>query len=287
MAERDNPQLREAVRQLSIASNAYWADLSDKGRYDTVVRAFNKMVELAGWEAPEKEGEEELLSISDFFESVGEGMVTAQSDLDTRAEQALRDLKPHATPSVYHIPKVTAEIQFALRSTKSRKFGILLFSDKKEEEAQRQQKISFDIVAAPPPPDVLAAADQLDLGDVLVTDPKQRDWIRTQLLDCASRAGAEGTRGESLAVEKIQLFTGEATFRRVLIFRSSSGWVCVLPAEEGPNIDALQLLGTGHVESKTQRTAIPSRLHVFAQALVELSNRQAEKLEALTQVGRR
>lgn len=285
MAEHDEDELKARVLKVWQAASDYHADIQNTGLNQTLVTAiqqFNALTRLEKGAEPATPGEEpEDLDISDFFQSVGQGLVAAQEDLDDRTLNSLRKPRPHAAPAVYRIPKVTAEIQFALRSTKSKKFGILLFREGKEEEAQRQHKVTFDIVAAPPPPDVLALVDQLDLGRVFVTDPGEREIVRQRLKTAAA--------GDKVPNKKAKRFVTRANFLKTLIFGLDEGWLCVLPLGDGPNLDILKVFRAEGVRSegatKDDPPALTRRLHDLARILVELSKRQAQGLKDLSSAG--
>jgi len=281
MAEHDEDELKARVLKVWQAASDYHADIQNTSLNQTLVTAiqqFNALTPSEKGAAPATAGEEpEDLDISDFFQSVGQGLVAAQEDLDDRTLKSLRKPRPHAAPAVYRIPKVTAEIQFALRSTRSKKFGILLFREGKEEEAQRQHKVTFDIVAAPPPPDVLALVDQLDLGPVFVTDPGEREIVRQRLETAAA--------GDKVANKKAKRFVTPANFLKTLIVGVDEGWLCVLPLGGGPNLDVLKVFRGEGVRAegatKDEPPALTRRLRDLARVLVELSERQAQGLKEL------
>lgn len=99
--------------------------------------------------------------ISSFFEAVGTGIVVAQRQLDDQSYKynegkPLVDSDPQREkpemPTLFRIPRVSAEIQFNIRSASESGFNILIAQSKEEQEQSVQQKVSFEVVAAPPPP---------------------------------------------------------------------------------------------------------------------------------------
>ena len=131
------------------------------------------------------------MSIDDFFREIGDGMVAAQQSLDRRSREYLEAGPEHAIPSVYRIPKVQAELSFALESTAKSGFNVLLFGSSKQEQERQQQKISFEIVAAPPPPEVAAQVAGASIGTVVVTNVYQRERLRAGLAAYAAEHPAD------------------------------------------------------------------------------------------------
>ncbi len=78
----------------------------------------------------------------------------AQRNLDDQSADYLKTVaaQPHALPSIFRIPKVSAELRFALDTKQNKGFNLIFFNDQQSAEQLNQQTIQFDIVAAPPPP---------------------------------------------------------------------------------------------------------------------------------------
>lgn len=93
---------------------------------------------------------------SNFLASAGEAMVQAQRDLDHQTRLYLEETKAqeYVQPSVFRIPKVSAEIKFALREIKGKGINLIFSSRKNDREESLNQSLQFEIVAAPPPVEV-------------------------------------------------------------------------------------------------------------------------------------
>jgi hypothetical protein len=91
-----------------------------------------------------------------FLRSVGESFIRAQQNLDAQSERYLRDTahQPHLLPSVFRIPKLTAEIKFALEKLSGKELNLLFYQRKDEASSLHQQSLSFEIVSAPLPPEM-------------------------------------------------------------------------------------------------------------------------------------
>jgi hypothetical protein len=100
----------------------------------------------------------EAVDIVDFFNKVSAGVVNAQRNLDEQSADYLKTVaaQPHALPSIFRIPKVTAEMKFALQTSKKTGIDLLFYKDLTQAQELNQQTLQFDIVAAPPPPNLMA-----------------------------------------------------------------------------------------------------------------------------------
>lgn len=94
------------------------------------------------------------VDVADFFARVSAGLVQAQRNLDDQSANYLKAVAalPHALPSIFRIPKVSAEMKFALDTSQDKGLNILFFKDQTKAEELHQQTVQFDIVSAPPPP---------------------------------------------------------------------------------------------------------------------------------------
>lgn len=93
-------------------------------------------------------------TISDFFLSVGKGVVKAQQALDQESLDYLRS-QP-VMPSVFRVPKASAEISFALSSVAKESWNVLIYGSSSQQSERNEQKVTFDVVAVPPPPELFA-----------------------------------------------------------------------------------------------------------------------------------
>ena len=188
------------------ASPKAWANY-----IDGIKAALAKLEE----EVPFKEG----LRIGSFIEQFGEGVVNAQEQLDRRSKAYLNKLQSSdeisvGLPSLYRIPKATAELSFSMEYEKESGFNLFVFGKKDTRSERLQQKITFDIVAAPPPSELL---DALSLGEVDVA------WI-LNILDRKKVLGIvdQNFDAESNASKKDQITELKNNFDRTLVFRKGS-----------------------------------------------------------------
>jgi hypothetical protein len=108
--------------------------------------------------APPENHDTKSVDIAEFFALIAAGMVNAQRSLDDQSREYLKTMaaQPHALPSIFRIPKVSAEMKFATDTRKDEGFNLLFYKDQNSAEQLHQQTVQFDIVSAPPPPDLIA-----------------------------------------------------------------------------------------------------------------------------------
>lgn len=106
---------------------------------------------------------------SEFFSSLGESVVEAQKSLDDRSNEYLESVQGqmHVLPTVFRIPKISAEIKFALEKSESTEFDLIFYSQREQATSMHQQSVNFEIAAVPPPPElvekIIGLTPRLDL----------------------------------------------------------------------------------------------------------------------------
>ncbi|HEX7312732.1 MAG TPA: hypothetical protein VF297_02365 [Pyrinomonadaceae bacterium] len=124
-----------------------------------------------------------------FFASVANGYIKAQTNLDLASSDYLKASlgKPHVLPSVFRIPKLSAEVKFALNEISSETVNLIFFKNQTSSEARNEQTVQFEIVAAPPPPGVVAKppTDAL-IAPIFVTAVFSK-LRRAEILDAVKR----------------------------------------------------------------------------------------------------
>ena len=95
---------------------------------------------------------------SEFLSEIGEAVVDAQRKLDDQSAAYLREIKgkEHVMPSVFRIPKVSANMKFAMKERREKGFNIIFAKNKRGAEISLNQGLDFEVVAVPPPPEVMA-----------------------------------------------------------------------------------------------------------------------------------
>jgi hypothetical protein len=90
---------------------------------------------------------------ADFFLKVGQGLVDAQRKMDSESLVYLQEVssQPHVLPSIFRIPKLSANVKFALTQEQDKSVGIVFYKDETKAQTLNQQSVEFDIVSVPAP----------------------------------------------------------------------------------------------------------------------------------------
>lgn len=116
-------------------------------------------------------------TFADFLSDIGESVIKSQEQLDQRSIQYLQSIqdRPYIPPTLFRIPKITAELKVALEEKKGMGLNVLLFSRKREMSELNQQSINFEIAAVPPSPELLhILQDQVPRIDFLFDQMKRQ-----------------------------------------------------------------------------------------------------------------
>jgi hypothetical protein len=179
--------------------------------------------------------------LSMFFRSVGEGVLDAQRQLDQASVSYSLGEPAHAT--AYRIPKVSAQINFAITSVTAGGFNVFVAKRESELKSAQQQRVSFDIVAAPAPAQLreeLArrfAALVAGLAANLAMAPAARTE-RLRLLEAATLPPAVRAQAAAFkaAADRLILFEidGGKQFAFVRVVPDASpAWDAIVIAEPG------------------------------------------------------
>jgi hypothetical protein len=220
------------------------------------------------------------MQLENFFQMVGEGVVAAQHKLDEQSQQYLNTRPDFSQPSVFRIPKVGAEIQFAMESTQTKGFNVFVYGSQDTRQESQQHKVSFDIIAAPPPPDLMQQLETngIQFGQVFVANIDDREKIRKMLLESVSDLG-------SVTGKKIKSLTTDVAFRNILILRGKEHWILLIPGKDGQLevLDTIYVDHDGKVDvSPTAAPKIyPPRYREFFRLLLEFAQDQAKRLKSI------
>lgn len=129
-------------------------------------------------------------SFADFMQSIGQGIADAQEQLDV-ASKKYADSKP-PMPALFRIPKLTAEMRFAINTEDKKGLGLVFYSKSEKAATEHQQSISFEIVSAPPPPELLAAMQREVPTLSLVLDAPRREAVFKAVETAVANLGTDG-----------------------------------------------------------------------------------------------
>jgi hypothetical protein len=248
-------------------------------------------------------------SFGDFISSVGRSVADAQSDLDREARNHVvrsKGLGGPLFPTLYRIPKLSAEVKFAFEKQTGRRLNLLFFSKKENSSEEHQQSISFDIVAVPPPPELVERLESGVPAVRLVLEPRVRERIFMALRGAVSdksdkpdKVGNLDSSDEKVLTETIGSGPDAipAKADRVIILESvpnpNEEYVLVLASPDASNASSHQIgiwhMGMKHpvslntslrFEQKNYSTTNQSPLRSLMAAL---GDQQAEVLAAADQ----
>lgn len=193
---------------------------------------------------------------SSFLTNVGGAVVDAQRQLDHESEKYLNETakKDHVLPSVFRIPKVSANIKFAMKKVDEKGFNIILAKKKNESEVSLNQGLDFEVVAVPPPPEVMAQLLKKGLPNLsFELSPHVRDGVFS-ILDTMHQAGSKARFNLLTEAENrnrvLLVHVGAQTKRVYWIFYATkededSVGIWYLEILENAQVDAHALIGFG------------------------------------------
>lgn len=161
---------------------------------DKVFAKFSDMAGLRSVAAAERaagDDEQTNIAFDDFLGRISRSMVKTQETLDTESARYLAATagKGHILPSIFRVPKLSAQMRFALDVEKGDGLNLIFYKRDEKTTSRNEQAIDFDIVSVPAPSDarsaVLAISPRLDL----VLDPFERG----ALVETISKQTAAGT----------------------------------------------------------------------------------------------
>ncbi len=125
-----------------------------------------------------EEKDEEKVGFSTFLSEMSEAAIEAQKNLDVASKEYLDSItgKNHILPTIFRIPKLTADIKFAMERKGTEKVNLIFYSKGKDEIERNQQSLQFDIIATPPTPEVIQKLNKVRQIE-LVLSPQLRKEI--------------------------------------------------------------------------------------------------------------
>jgi hypothetical protein len=176
--ERDNFEVHVMRRQ---AGNRFERDVTLSNKLNSRLSDLEAAVEdldsipaepTAPTEAPPgvavegvEPSDESRVSIQTFFESISHSLSEAQKTLDDHSAEYLQGIagKDYLPPAVFRLPRLKAQLKFAMREVTSSGFDIVVFTKRKEQEELQEQTIDFEMVSAPPAVEVVRDVDRMAL----------------------------------------------------------------------------------------------------------------------------
>ena len=222
--------------------------------------------------------EPEPITFEKFIRQIGQGLVAAQEMLDAESATYLTTTasQPHILPSIFRIPKITAQMRFALRVQNEKELNLLFFSKRDQAESQNEQAIDFEVVSVPAPPGAaqqfLAVGPSLDLVLDPVLHARVLEKVRAaaETEDTGPLVAAAQDPKLSLRLVALALSAGSGKELRFLISHATTDadksvglWLLTVPAQGQPVLQTIYKFTTKN--STTEK--------ILRDLILELGNR--------------
>ncbi len=148
-AERDKKEAKRKAEREKEKAERESKKANKKAKREAELDEFKK----SGPPASHKE----FSQFAKFLADIGRSMVETQRMMDhvSREYNLENQDNDYVFPTVFRIPKLTAELKVALDSESSGKLNVIVASKKTTSKELNEQTIQFEIIAAPLPPEAL------------------------------------------------------------------------------------------------------------------------------------
>ncbi|QPJ66310.1 MAG: hypothetical protein G3M78_13270 [Candidatus Nitrohelix vancouverensis] len=155
-SEREKKEARRKAEREKEKTQRQSRQAKRKAKKDAELDSFVK----AGPPASHKE----FSQFAKFLADIGKSMVETQRMMDyvSREYNLENQDKDYVFPTVFRIPKLTAELKVALDNESSGKLNVIVASKKTTSKELNEQSIQFEIIAAPLPPEALSFKNDED-----------------------------------------------------------------------------------------------------------------------------
>ena len=165
--------------------------------------------------------DQERLGFSQFLSNIGTAMLDTQRELDAQSLTYLQENSQnrHVLPSIFRLPKLSAEMKFALEKQDERTVNLVFFKNQTMAKEMHQQSIKFDLVSAPPPPDAMAAI-QTPVPEVSLV---LRAAERKQVLDAGFAAKGDNTLPADADPDRVVILGVEPQLGYIVMYAAKAG----------------------------------------------------------------
>ena len=165
--------------------------------------------------------DQERLGFSQFLSNIGTAMLDTQRELDAQSLTYLQENSQnrHVLPSIFRLPKLSAEMKFALEKQDEKTVNLVFFKNQTMAKEMHQQSIKFDLVSAPPPPDAMAAI-QTPVPEVSLV---LRAAERKQVLDAGFAAKGDNTLPADADPDRVVILGVEPQLGYIVMYAAKAG----------------------------------------------------------------
>jgi hypothetical protein len=172
--------------------------------------------------------------------------------------------QPHILPSIFRIPKISAQMKFGLRVDKEQQLNLVFFSTRDQTQSQNEQAIDFEIASVPAPPG--AAQQLLQTGPSLdlVLDPLLHAKLISLILQAPATdpdtaplvtAAKDPKLASRIAALTVVAAPGKAP--RHLLFHATNAaekavglWLLTHPIDAAPTLETVYKFTTANGKSE-------------------------------------
>jgi len=165
--------------------------------------------------------DQERLGFSQFLSNIGTAMLDTQRELDAQSLTYLQENSQnrHVLPSIFRLPKLSAEMKFALEKQDEKTVNLVFFKNQTMAKEMHQQSIKFDLVSAPPPPEAMAAI-QAPVPDVTLV---LRTAERKQVLDSGFAAKGDNALPADADPDRVVILGVEPQLGYIVMYAAKAG----------------------------------------------------------------
>ncbi len=204
-------------------------------------------------------------SVKEFNELEAD-LATAQEMLDAESGKYLAATagQPHILPSIFRIPKISAQMKFGLRVDKEQQLNLVFFSTRDQTQSQNEQAIDFEIASVPAPPGAAQQLIQTGPSLDLVLDPLLHAKLVSLILqapatdpDIGPLVTAAGDPKLAPRIVALTVVAAPDKAPRHLLFHATTAaekavglWLLTHPAQGAPTLETIYKFTTANGKSE-------------------------------------
>jgi hypothetical protein len=172
-----SPAFKNLPKGAEVPSDSPIWDLLKANEKDPLFQRFLSSCSLAV--VPEAAIDATNIEFRNFLENMSQSMVQTQQLLDNESTRYLAATagKAHIQPSVFRIPKLSAQMRFALEIQNGKTLNLVFYKQDEKTTSRNEQAIDFEVVTVPAPPGALQSVAKLAPRLDLVLDPFERQKV--------------------------------------------------------------------------------------------------------------
>ena len=235
----DDPEFKRLSDNQELPGDSrLWGVLRNAAE-DQVFRKYLDMAGAGQQFALREAVEGNSIQLERFLERMSQSMVRAQHLLDAESGRYLAATadKRHILPSIFRMPKLSAQMRFALDVQNEESLNLVFYQRDEKTTSRNEQAIDFDIVTVPAPPDAREAVQRLAPRLELLLDPFERGRVMEAIRSTQPKESLKPLIGAASEDARIVILSGNAAgdVQRYLLLLAGDGgehdvgvWILVL-----------------------------------------------------------